>query len=375
MLRALFLNACVLITLTYLLSLTYQRSPVSGEGGSLQRLVAFNVMGTVLLFFPAQLAPGVVLDLRAVPVLLVTLEYGLLPGLGIAASILSVRYLQGGAGVLPAALALLSVTVLAGAARRWVSLRMEDLVGRLFYWAFLLLLPYPLTLLLLPNGEAVFMRLGGPLVLFNAVGLLVCASILVGRFQALRALQHLTRQAEVDALTGLANRRRFNADLAQMDEQDALLLIDIDHFKRVNDTFGHAVGDEVLEEVARCLAEKVRTRDTVYRYGGEEFALILRRVESVRLVEVAERLRAAVEEHPLSMLGGGRVTVSIGVACYTREPALLERADAALYAAKRAGRNRVCVHPDVLHAFKSESGESSNSASGSLSPGVLEDRG
>jgi diguanylate cyclase len=375
MLRALFLNACVLITLTYLLSLTYRRSPVSGEGGSLQRLVAFNVMGTVLLFFPAQLAPGVVLDLRAVPVLLVTLEYGLLPGLGIAASILSVRYLQGGAGVLPAALALLSVTVLAGAARRWVSLRMEDLVGRLFYWAFLLLLPYPLTLLLLPNGEAVFMRLGGPLVLFNAVGLLVCASILVGRFQALRALQHLTRQAEVDALTGLANRRRFNADLAQMGEQDALLLIDIDHFKHVNDTFGHAVGDEVLEEVARCLAEKVRTRDTVYRYGGEEFALILRRVESVRLVEVAERLRAAVEEHPLSMLGGGRVTVSIGVACSTREPALLERADAALYAAKRAGRNRVCIHSKELHAFKSESGESSNLASGSLPPGVLEDRG
>lgn len=142
-----------------------------------------------------------VLDLRAVPVVLVTLEYGLLQGLSVAAAILSVRYLQGDSGVVPGALALLFVTLVAGGARWGAGLTLKGLAGRRLYWAALLCLPYPLTLLMLPGGEVVFARLAAPLVLMNAAGLLLCVSVLEGRFHMLRATRLLTQQAERDALT------------------------------------------------------------------------------------------------------------------------------------------------------------------------------
>ncbi|MFT2718986.1 diguanylate cyclase [Deinococcus sp. A31D244] len=354
MLRSLFLNACVLVTLTYALSLTYRQWPLSGGPWPLLRLLAFAGMGAVLLLFPAELGPGVVLDLRAVPALLVTLEYGLLQGLGVAAAILSVRYLQGGAGVVPGALALLIVTLAAGGARRYAGLTLKHLMGRRAYWAALLCLPYPLTLLMLPAGEAVFARLAAPLVLMNAAGLLLCVSVLVGRFQTLQATRSLVQQAELDALTSLPNRRRFDADLMDLGAQDALLLIDIDHFKRVNDMFGHQAGDEVLQQVAARLAGVVRPRDTVYRYGGEEFAVILKQVRREQLTAVAERLRVSVENLPLSSLNGGSVTVSVGVACQGSGVALVQRADSALYVAKHAGRNRVHVAPGSLESGQAD---------------------
>lgn len=343
MLRALFLNACVLVTLTYALSLSYRHWPLSGGRWPLLKLLAFAGMGTVLLMFPAELGPGVVLDLRAVPVLLVTLEYGLLQGLSVAAAILSVRYLQGGSGVIPGALALLLVTLVTGVGRQYADVTMKGLAGRRWYWAALLCLPYPLTLLMLPGGEVIFERLAVPLVLVNTAGLLLCVSVLEGRFHTLRATRSLTQQAERDALTALPNRRRFNADLMDLGAQDALLLIDIDHFKRVNDTFGHQVGDQVLQQIASRLAEVVRPEDTVYRYGGEEFAVLLKRVRCEQVMLLAERLRASVEELPLGSLNGTSVTVSIGVARQGSGQALIQQADAALYAAKHAGRNRVHV--------------------------------
>ena len=341
MLRALFLNACVLVTLTYALSLSYRQWPLSGGRWPLLRLLAFAGMGTVLLLFPAEL--GVVLDLRAVPVLLVTLEYGLLQGLSVAAAILSVRYLQGGMGVIPGALALLLVTLVAGGARRFAGLTLMGLAGRRWFWAALLCLPYPLTLLMLPGGAAAFERLAVPLVLLNTAGLLLCVSVLEGRFETLRATRSLTQQAERDALTGLPNRRRFDLDLVWVGMQDALLLIDIDHFKRVNDTFGHQVGDQVLQQIALRLMDVVRQEDTVYRYGGEEFAVILKRVRCEEVILLAERLRVSVGDLPLASLNGASVTVSVGVARQGSGAALIEQADAALYAAKHAGRNRVHV--------------------------------
>ncbi len=350
MLRALFLNACVLVTLTYALSLSYRQWPLSGGRWPLLKLLAFAGMGTVLLLFPAELGPGVVLDLRAVPVLLVTLEYGLLQGLSVAAAILSARYLQGGSGVIPGALALLLVTLVAGGARRFAGLTLKGLAGRRWFWAALLCLPYPLTLLMLPGGAAVFERLATPLVLMNTAGLLLCVSVLEGRFETLWATRSLMQQAERDALTALPNRRRFDADLLSLGVQDALLLIDIDHFKRVNDTFGHPAGDQVLQQVAARLAEVVRAQDTVYRYGGEEFAVILKRVRCEEVIQLAERLRVSVEALPLGSLNGASVTVSVGVAHQGRGLALVQQADAALYAAKHAGRNRVHVAPGSSEA-------------------------
>lgn len=161
----------------------------------------------------------------------------------------------------------------------------------------------------------------------------------------------LLKLATHDALTGVYNRRRFDEKLAENSlmfqrtgRTFALLLIDADYFKRVNDTYGHAIGDDVLCQLAALIENTTRATDFVARYGGEEFAVLLPEVEEPDSPEVvAEKIRAAVEAAVFPTVG--HVTVSIGVA--VAEPsdrdtsALLKRADMQLYEAKAAGRNRV----------------------------------
>ena len=126
-------------------------------------------------------------------------------------------------------------------------------------------------------------------------------------------------------------------------------MIDVDHFKVYNDTYGHPHGDMVLQDISRLLREISRTSDTVARYGGEEFALILPETDRLSAEKIANRLREQVECHPFlgeERLPEGRLTISIGVATHTpggSKDTLLRAADAALYAAKHAGRNRVYV--------------------------------
>ena len=161
------------------------------------------------------------------------------------------------------------------------------------------------------------------------------------------------RQALVDGLTGLANRRRSEAALDEeivralrLGSEMTFVLLDIDHFKRVNDTHGHPAGDAVLKDVAVVLGESVREIDTAGRWGGEEFALVLPGTDLAGGVQLAERIRIAIERRTISSDGGEGITVtaSFGVANLGQagdRERLLADADAALYRAKRAGRNRV----------------------------------
>ena len=170
-----------------------------------------------------------------------------------------------------------------------------------------------------------------------------------------RLFGEVRRLAATDALTELHNRHQFFA-LAEAEWDAARLLgrplaammLDIDHFKRVNDTYGHAVGDEVLRVVAQRCRAALRDGDILGRYGGEEFALVLPGADADAALLVAERLRTLIAEAPLAVPGGEiPVTISVGVAAAgvttATLAALLNRADEALYAAKAAGRNRVAV--------------------------------
>ncbi len=154
-------------------------------------------------------------------------------------------------------------------------------------------------------------------------------------------------QGRVDALTHLFNRRRLDEDIADECRRSAryrrplsLLMIDVDHFKAYNDAHGHAAGDEALKDVAALLRAGVRLIDSVYRFGGEEMAILLRETDIRGASVVAERLRAAIE-------AAGKVTASLGVAeLDLKEPvpsAFIEAADRALYAAKHTGRNRISL--------------------------------
>lgn len=160
--------------------------------------------------------------------------------------------------------------------------------------------------------------------------------------------------AERDPLTGLGNRRHLERRCAELLPQAqaegrpvALVQIDIDHFKPINDHHGHVAGDRVLVALAALLRENMRAGDVVVRHGGEEFVLLLPDMDVARAAEVCERLRERVAAHPWATLGGPAwpVTVSIGLAAAPgyELAALLLRADDALYRAKRGGRNRLCV--------------------------------
>jgi diguanylate cyclase (GGDEF)-like protein len=159
-------------------------------------------------------------------------------------------------------------------------------------------------------------------------------------------------EARTDALTGLPNRRYFDeyssllASRRRSTDRIGILAVDVDHFKRLNDEYGHQVGDEVLKAIAAAIGAAIRDDDVAVRYGGEEFVVVLRNPAQGIAVEVGERMRTAVRDLDLSWAGVDRsVTISVGVASaqFAGEPIgdVVERADKALYAAKAAGRDRV----------------------------------
>ncbi|NNE44248.1 MAG: GGDEF domain-containing protein, partial [Gemmatimonadetes bacterium] len=172
----------------------------------------------------------------------------------------------------------------------------------------------------------------------------------------------LKRTAQLDPLTGLANRAEFDRRLdecvthrrnGEVADALGLLMIDVDHFKRVNDEHGHMVGDEALKMVGRVLGSVSRQSDTCIRYGGEEFAIIMPRTTFAGLESLSERIRAAIAAETVRLDGDGRlsITVSLGGACIDRfsraedAGSLVEIADQCLYQAKADGRNRSVFYP------------------------------
>lgn len=172
----------------------------------------------------------------------------------------------------------------------------------------------------------------------------------------------LLRSGFTDVLTGWHNRRyfqvRINEELARSRRDQchlACLMLDVDHFKRINDTWGHAAGDTVLQEIASRIEAQVRASDVAARYGGEEFVVLLPGTDNASAILLAERIRRAISEAPYVLPGGDTVpvTASIGIAGVSPDPqaedlktmgdSLIARADVALYRAKSGGRDQVAV--------------------------------
>jgi diguanylate cyclase (GGDEF)-like protein len=181
-------------------------------------------------------------------------------------------------------------------------------------------------------------------------------------YQMAASLRHIRRfstakkEAIYDTLTNLFNRRHFEERLSaetqkafENESNLSMIMVDIDHFKKVNDTFGHDGGDKVLREIASLLKNSVRQHDTVARYGGEEFALLLPGAPLDPTNMVAERIRRSVENTPFNMGQTQiRVTISLGISNFPihrmkSKEELVKMADLALYEAKNGGRNRVCI--------------------------------
>ena len=228
--------------------------------------------------------------------------------------------------------------------------------------------PSPLPMPLLPPTPAPALRMEQALQLLAHSGLPMPPGEPGSNDWLQAVVDALVELSSRDALTGLANRRAFELALsreidrvARSGEPALLLTLDIDHFKRVNDTWGHNAGDSVLRAVAAALIDSVRPMDLVARVGGEEFAIILPNCASAFGETVAERVRRRVERMPVAVAPGQQIacTVSIGGAFapqWVRSTAALwvERADQQLYMAKAQGRNLVRLEPTAVSVVSNE---------------------
>jgi diguanylate cyclase (GGDEF)-like protein len=193
------------------------------------------------------------------------------------------------------------------------------------------------------------------------------ADICANAIQNAHYVDRVKQLAYLDGLTGIFNRRYFELRMAEeierarrYDSGMGVIMIDIDQFKRLNDEFGHLLGDEVLRQVSSILHQQLRKIDVVCRYGGEEFAILLSQTSPQHSLAVAEKLRRMVETWQFP--GVPRpVTISAGTANYpdhgTTRDELVKAADAGLYAAKQSGRNRVCLAPDPQRGLAQAGGK------------------
>ena len=178
-------------------------------------------------------------------------------------------------------------------------------------------------------------------------------------------LERVREESMTDALTGIANRKRFDEMLRKgrrsadaNNESMCLILCDIDHFKRFNDTWGHQTGDQIIRFVAGCMSRNASDHHTVARYGGEEFAVVMPKSSLMEANALAEKIRMTVESKRLLRKSTsedlGNITLSLGVAAYKHGEAvedLIERSDANLYKSKNSGRN--CVTTETSNSVRS----------------------
>jgi diguanylate cyclase (GGDEF)-like protein len=215
---------------------------------------------------------------------------------------------------------------------------------------------------LVEERTAEFQHANEQLTQSNAALVRTVADLEVAQAEILRKNDELERLASRDPLTGSFNRRAFYAQFEKAfyesrehDTELSCLMVDIDHFKRINDQFGHAVGDQAIQAVASCLSVELRLTDTLGRYGGEEFCLMFPRTRLGEAANLAERLRIRVEAEAgdrVRMASRLVITVSCGVsstAFGARTPLeLIDQADKALYAAKEGGRNCIMALDPII---------------------------
>lgn len=321
-----------------------------------RRWLSHSILGTLFgavavfaVYSPFRIAEGVLVDLRSVPVVLAGAFLGPEGAAAAVMMTISARVAAGGVGTMAG---LVSILLSGAVGLAWSSLRLRM---ALRFWSGLPLLAalscsvFLAGVLLPAEPRRQFLFEVIPLVApLHALGILVVGSLLQRERRFLEGERRLTREAQHDLLTGVLNRRGFELAAVQAGQGQAsaaLILLDLDHFKLINDRFGHEAGDAVLREIGRRLGPRLRSSDVLGRVGGEEFAIYLPAISPLGVERIALRLCEALRSTPFDLPDGDRliVTGSIG-AVWTDTAwdlqALLREADAALYLAKAQGRDR-----------------------------------
>ncbi|MCT4779183.1 MULTISPECIES: diguanylate cyclase [Exiguobacterium] len=353
------INFCLLFTTITLLFLPFRNRPRVTPNTNLNiRLVLGAIAGliAVLLMFNSIQIDVARVDLRIVPVVIATMFGGLPSALVTGLMIVVTRFAltpveQIDAAILSSIVIGLFIMTIA-IVRRY---------ARMTLWHFELMvgigIVYSLpAIYLLTNSWSTFIKISLAYIFFNLIAGLVTYHLLAELRRHFENIQYQQKLAMTDALTGLANRRRLDDSLSLVGSAEdgySLILIDIDFFKHVNDTYGHDAGDDVLRQLGTTLASLARPDDLVGRYGGEEFLIILPSKPALDAKKIADLARTTVARNlfPTTMVPDLQITISLGIAHSSGSHTSLEalqQADKALYHSKDTGRNRSTVYTKQL---------------------------
>ncbi|OAX46173.1 GGDEF domain-containing protein [Paenibacillus sp. AD87] len=373
MLSTFFVNLCVMITFMYVSGIIakFYRIRVPFPSMRVQMIggLLFGIYGTVLMNYSFPLNETTIVDLRHLAIVTAAVYLGGLASVisGLVISILRIVMFGMSSAAIDAAF-VMTIIGLSGvyfAYAPWSRLTKiitMNLLGMTLIFVILMLNTTSMnSLMKVYPLQMTISFVGGIFIYFIAE--------FINKSNEMLFL--LERKATTDHLTNLSNRRQFEKSLElelerarEYKQKLSLLVIDIDRFKKVNDTFGHTSGDAVLKQLGQLLIEHTRSADIVSRNGGEEFAILLLDCGHHQAMAIAESIRQSVEKYHFALPDGNtiRLTISIGVAvfpdhCDDRDDNdFFEQADRALYEAKNTGRNRVCAIP--LHSRSLSGGQS-----------------
>ncbi|WP_270180674.1 diguanylate cyclase [Alkalihalobacillus sp. CinArs1] len=349
-----FGNMMIMLALLFIYYQHYKDENLTHTSSTKRKVISgffAGITGSILMVFGIEVGSNTIIDMRHVPFLLVTLYGGYLPG-GVALIIIQLVRFSFGVTVSSYASLILFISLYIGYLlfRKW---KIETRIKVFFMLLYSNVMFTIITSLLLKIDP------------LNKINLLfwitsfVCGMMAIYTSEYLRRINHLFKQYQlsstIDPLTGLNNVRSFDEAMNSAIKESntkrkplSLLIIDIDYFKQVNDTYGHAAGDAVLQQFGVTLRQTVGTEDTVSRNGGEEFTILLKNTDHQDALRIAEHVRTSIEAQPFkaTQMDTIYITASVGVATYPDTVSigdqLYSKADQALYTAKRKGRNRVC---------------------------------
>ena len=353
----LFVNACVVIAFISIMYHVFRGKSMTGLLSLRFKIcggIISGILGIWLMYYSVHVDSTVILDFRNIPVILAAIYGGTIP------AIISVTIMSGFRliyfGVSKSSITAVIILILISIGCSLISSLNIPKKRKWIYSVLCSLIIGNAGLVYLIDNLAVLKMLL-PIYCLVTIGISVITYQYTKYLDASSSLfRKLKNEASKDFLTELNNVRSFNSmfnslicQAQEKKEKLSLLFIDIDFFKRVNDTFGHHNGDIVLKELGCLLTSTCRSFDIVSRNGGEEFSVMLLDCSKCHALEIAEKIRKKVEEHDFILSDGTKIniTISIGVSTYpdiiTEPDKLLESADSALYEAKQTGRNKVVV--------------------------------
>lgn len=358
MIQGLFLNACILIAFLSVIT-QFVKDRIKFKKLSLVHKLIFGgcagFLGIVLMLNGVHITSDIIVDFRYISILLAAMYGSFIPTI-IASAIIGIFRLFF-LGISNASINALIVAIILGISFGIISLQKITKIMKIFYSMLFLIVVVSISLFIAFQNVS---QIINTLLVFFISYFIVSYFILKYADYMIETVQiyHKLKQEVIkDYLTGLNNVREFDNSfnsISQMtirkEEDLSLLFIDIDFFKKINDTYGHNSGDCVLRGLAQILLDTCRVYDIVSRNGGEEFSIILMDCTASKAVQIAERIRKKVEKYnfEISDKETVNITVSIGIASYPEKTKqtnnLPENADTALYQAKRSGRNKVILY-------------------------------